>query len=76
MATNCPVTDELNEISVNAAKAVGGGIVAIDVFETAQGLMVNEVNYTMEYKNSITTTGVNIPEKMVKYILQVAEGRK
>ncbi len=76
MATNCPVTDELNEISVNAAKAVGGGIVAIDVFETVQGLMVNEVNYTMEYKNSITTTGVNIPEKMVEYILQVAEGRK
>ncbi len=75
-ATNCVVTDELNEISVNAAKAVGGGIVAIDVFETTQGLMVNEVNYTMEYKNSIATTGVNIPQKMVEYILQVAEGRK
>lgn len=76
VATNCPVTDELNDISVCAAKAVGGGIVAIDVFETTQGLMVNEVNYTMEYKNSITTTGVNIPQKMVEYILQVAEGRK
>ncbi|OGV96669.1 MAG: lysine biosynthesis enzyme LysX, partial [Melioribacter sp. RIFOXYB12_FULL_38_5] len=47
-ATNCVVTDELNDISVSAAKAVGGGIVAIDVFETEQGLMVNEVNYTME----------------------------
>jgi [lysine-biosynthesis-protein LysW]--L-2-aminoadipate ligase len=47
-----------------------------DVFETTQGLMVNEVNYTMEYKNSIATTGVNIPQKMVEYILQVAEGRK
>lgn len=76
VATNCPVTDELNDISVRAAKAVGGGIVAIDVFETPQGLMVNEVNYTMEYKNSITTTGVNIPQKMVEYILQVAEGRQ
>lgn len=75
VATNCPVTDELNDISVRAAKAVGGGIVAIDVFETEQGLMVNEVNYTMEYKNSITTTGVNIPQKMVEYILQVAEGK-
>jgi len=75
VATNCPVTDELNDISVRAAKAVGGGIVAIDVFETEQGFMVNEVNYTMEYKNSITTTGVNIPQKMVEYILQVAEGK-
>lgn len=75
IATNCPVTEELNDISVRAAKAVGGGIVAIDVFETEKGLMVNEVNYTMEYKNSITTTGVNIPQKMVEYILQVAEGK-
>jgi [lysine-biosynthesis-protein LysW]--L-2-aminoadipate ligase len=76
VATNCVVTEELNNISISAAKAVGGGIVAIDVFETAQGLMVNEVNYTMEYKNSITTTGVNIPKKMVEYVLQVAEGRE
>ncbi len=74
LATNCPVTDELNDLSVRAAKAVGGGIVAIDVFETEQGLVVNEVNYTMEYKNSITTTGVNIPKLMVEYILKVAEG--
>ncbi len=75
VATNCPVTEELNDISVRAARAVGGGIVAIDVFETERGLMVNEVNYTMEYKNSITTTGVNIPQKMAEYILQVAEGK-
>jgi [lysine-biosynthesis-protein LysW]--L-2-aminoadipate ligase len=74
-ATNCLITDELNDISVRAANAVGGGIVAIDVFETEQGLTVNEVNYTMEYKNSITTTGVNIPKHMVEYVLQVAEGR-
>ena len=74
-ATKCEVTKELNDISVNAARAVGGGIVAIDVFETKQGLMVNEVNYTMEYKNSITTTGVDIPAHMVEYILKVAEGK-
>lgn len=75
VATNCPVTEELNDISVRAARAVGGGIVAIDVFETEEGLTVNEVNYTMEYKNSITTTGVNIPQKMAEYILQVEEGK-
>lgn len=73
IASNCPVTDELRDISLRAAKAVGGGIVAIDIFETENGLMVNEVNYTMEYKNSIVTTGVNIPKKMVEYILRVAE---
>lgn len=73
IASNCPVTDELRDISLRAAKAVGGGIVAIDIFETDNGYLVNEVNYTMEYKNSIVTTGVNIPKKMVEYILRVAE---
>ena len=71
---NCPITDELGDVSVRAAKAVGGGIVAIDVFETPAGLSVNEVNYTMEFRNSITVTGVNIPARVVDYVLEV--GRK
>jgi len=70
-ASNCPVTDGLYEISVQAARAVGGGVLAIDVFETPEGLSINEVNYTMEFRNSIDTTGVNIPAKVVDYVLEV-----
>ncbi len=72
-ASNCPVTDDLHDISVRAAKAVGGGVVAIDVFETPEGLSINEVNYTMEFRNSIDTTGVNIPAKVVDYVLKVGK---
>ena len=75
IATNCPVTDELNDISVRAANAVGGGIVAIDVFETEQNLLVNEVNYTMEFRNSIAPTGVNIPKHIVDYTIKVGSGK-
>jgi len=71
IASNCPVTPELHEISIRAAKAVGGGIVAIDIFETPDGLTVNEVNYTMEFRNSIDTTGVDIPAKVVDYVIEV-----
>jgi [lysine-biosynthesis-protein LysW]--L-2-aminoadipate ligase len=40
--------------------------------ETRDGqLLVNEVNYTMEFRNSIDTTGVNIPDKVVDYVLKV-----
>ena len=35
--------------------------------------MVLEVNYTMEYRNSIEPTGVDIPGKMVDFILAVAQ---
>ena len=69
VAVNCPITDEIAEISLAAAAAVGGGILAIDLFESPRGLLVNEVNYTMEFRNSIAPTGVNIPAKMVDYVI-------
>ncbi len=70
----CPLTAELNDISVRAANAVGGGIVAIDVLEDPErGLLINEVNYTMEYRNSILPTGVDIPARMVDFIIKVAQ---
>jgi [lysine-biosynthesis-protein LysW]--L-2-aminoadipate ligase len=72
-SSNCPVTPEMNELCVRAAKAVGGGIVALDLFEDPdRGLIVNEVNYTMEFRNSIAPTGVNIPARMVDFCLKVA----
>ncbi|MDX1432795.1 MAG: lysine biosynthesis protein LysX [Gammaproteobacteria bacterium] len=72
VASGCPVTDEIAEVSLAAARAVGGGMLAIDLFETERGLIVNEVNYTMEFKNSIHTTGVDIPALMVDYVLECA----
>lgn len=75
-ASNCPVTPELDAASRAAAEAVGGGVVAVDLFETPTGLQVNEVNYTMEFRNSIDTTGVNIPEKIVDYVMAVGEQRR
>ncbi|MDA2922980.1 RimK family alpha-L-glutamate ligase, partial [Patescibacteria group bacterium AH-259-L07] len=60
-ASNCKVSSELNKLSIQAARAVGGEIVAVDLFETDKGLLVNEVNSTMEFRNSIDVTGVNIP---------------
>lgn len=68
--SNCPVTREIEEISLQAADAVGGGIVAVDLFESEGGYLVNEVNYTMEYKNSIDPTGVNIPGEIACYLLK------
>jgi [lysine-biosynthesis-protein LysW]---L-2-aminoadipate ligase len=74
-ASNCPITPELADLSVRAANAVGGGVVAIDLLETQDGrILVNEVNYTMEFRNSIDTTGVNIPARIVDYALKVGRG--
>jgi [lysine-biosynthesis-protein LysW]--L-2-aminoadipate ligase len=71
-AENCPVTPEIAQLSLAAAKAVGGGVVAVDLLETHDGrLLVNEVNHTMEFRNSIDTTGINIPAVVVDYVVKV-----
>lgn len=75
-AENCPVTPEIDRLSQAAARAVGGGVLAVDLFESESGLQVNEVNYTMEFRNSIHTTGVDIPARIIDYVLKVgAEGQ-
>lgn len=72
IASNCPVTKDLAEICRNASAAVGGGILAMDVFETENGLSINEINHTMEFKNSEVPTGVSISGAIIDYcILQV-----
>jgi [lysine-biosynthesis-protein LysW]---L-2-aminoadipate ligase len=75
ISDNCPVTPEMDAMCRAAARAVGGGVLAIDLVETGGSFQVIEVNYTMEYRNSIAPTGVNIPGRIVDYTLQVAEGR-
>jgi [lysine-biosynthesis-protein LysW]--L-2-aminoadipate ligase len=75
-ASNCPVTPELNDLCVAAAKAVGGGVLALDVMEDPQrGLLVNEVNHTMEFHSSVPATGVDIPGKIIDFALAVAGGK-
>ena len=71
-AENCPVTPEIDRLSQAAARAVGGGVLAVDLFESESGFQVNEVNYTMEFRNSIHTTGVDIPARIIDYVLEAA----
>lgn len=69
VASNCPVTHEMDRLCVRAALAVGGGILAVDLLEDPeQGLLVNEINATMEFRNSIAPTGVDIPNVMLDYV--------
>lgn len=70
-AENCPVSREIADICLRAAQAVGGGVVAVDLFESDQGLLVNEINHTMEFKNSVSVTGVDIPRRILEYVWEL-----
>jgi len=74
-ASNCPVTPDLADLCQRAARAVGGGVLALDVFESPDGLLINEINHTMEFRNSSAPTGVDIAAAVVSYALQQAAVR-
>ncbi|MBS1249256.1 MAG: Alpha-aminoadipate--LysW ligase LysX [Chloroflexi bacterium] len=69
----CPLTPQLTAICREAARAVGGGLLAVDVIEHPEhGYQVNEINHTMEFHTTAPTTGIDIPNLIVDYLLAVA----
>lgn len=73
----CPLTDEIVHWSREATKAVGGGVVSVDLFETLDGrILVNEVNHAPEFHGASEVVDVDIAGKMVDYVLQVGSRGK
>jgi [lysine-biosynthesis-protein LysW]--L-2-aminoadipate ligase len=68
-----PLTQELTRVCREAAAAVGGGALAIDLMETPDGYVVHEVNARMEFRNSIDPTGVPIHEELLKTVAETEE---
>jgi len=73
-AEPCPISKELDELSLRAARSSGGEIVGVDLMESESGLLVHEVNNTTEFKNTVPATGVDIPQLIVDYL--VAEQKR
>ncbi|MEL6498026.1 MAG: lysine biosynthesis protein LysX [Planctomycetota bacterium] len=74
-AEGLPLTDELRDLAVRSAAAAGADVVAVDLLECPErGLLVNELNHSMEFRNSIATTGVDIPRLVAEHTVSIAEG--
>jgi [lysine-biosynthesis-protein LysW]--L-2-aminoadipate ligase len=66
----CNITKEMEDMAVKASKAMGGGILGIDMMEDdKKGLVVHEVNNTVEFKGLARVAHRNIPKEMVEYAL-------
>ena len=60
-----------------AVAATGADIAAVDLFECpGRGLLVNEINHSMEFRNSIDTTGVDIPRLVAEHVVGIAESAR
>ena len=69
-----PITNELEGIALKAAKAVGGGIVGIDLMEDEKrGLLVHEVNSTVEFRGASNVSDADIAGAIIDYALKIAK---
>jgi [lysine-biosynthesis-protein LysW]--L-2-aminoadipate ligase len=64
------ITPEIRELTLKAAKAVGGGIFGIDLMETNNGFVIHEINHTTEYRNTVAATGIDVPGAIVDYLIE------
>lgn len=66
----CEITKEIEDIAAKASKAMGGGILGIDIMEDERrGFVVHEVNNTVEFKGLSRVSRRNIPKEMVEFAL-------
>jgi [lysine-biosynthesis-protein LysW]--L-2-aminoadipate ligase len=72
VAEPCPLTPELVKVSLAAAQAVGGGLLAVDLIERPNGdLVVTEINHTMEFHGLVKGTGIDLAGQIVDYAAEV-----
>ncbi|MCX7680765.1 MAG: lysine biosynthesis protein LysX [Anaerolineae bacterium] len=77
IARQAPLTEEIARLSLAAARAVGGGIVAVDLLERPDGsLLVNEVNHTPEFHGAMEAVNVDIAGRIADYAVRVASTRE
>ena len=71
------LTPEVADLSLAAAQAVGGGIVAVDLLETADGrLLVNEVNHTPEFHGAARVVDVDVAGAIADYVIERAREKR
>jgi len=66
----CEITKEIEDLCEKTSKAVGGGILGIDLMEDKEkGLVVHEINNTVEFKGLVKVSKKNIPKEMIDYAI-------
>ena len=65
--------NELKEVVHKAAAAVGGGVLGVDAMESSNGYYVHEVNNTVEFKGAQSAVQVDIPARIIQYVLGSAK---
>lgn len=69
-AEPCKVTRELEDITLRAARAVGGGVLGVDLMESPEGFLVHEINHTIEFAGTVSSTKIDVPGLIINYAVK------
>lgn len=73
-AESAPITSELEDITLRAAYAVGGGVLGVDLMEDdRRGLVVHEINNTVEFRGASSVSSRDIPGAIIDYSVDFAK---
>ena len=71
-SVSCPVTPEIEDMSLRACRAVGARWAGVDLIETDRGLLCIEVNSGGEFHGLMSTTDMDIADEIVLEALSLA----
>lgn len=67
-----PLSEEVEDLALRTAEAVGGGILGVDMMEDKdRGLVVHEVNSTVEFRGAASVSQADIPGAMIDYAVKL-----
>lgn len=69
-AENFPLTPEIEQLSINSAKALGLDIAGVDLLFCSKGFRICEVNSSPGFKGFEPATGENIPAAIFDFAIQ------
>ena len=77
----CQLDFHTSKIAVEAAKAIGADICAVDLLESAKGFLIVELNVSPGLQGITQATGIDVAGKIAKYLyeqtkLRVESGKK
>lgn len=67
-----PLSEEVEDLALRTAEAVGGGILGVDMMEDKdRGLVVHEVNSTVEFRGAASVSQADIAGAMIDYAVKL-----
>ncbi len=66
----CSISKDLEQLAINASKAMQMDFAGIDILESKTGLVVSEVNSAPNWSGLQKATGIDAAEEIIDYLLQ------